>query len=99
VAAANGAGRFNFLITDGRTIAATACGDTLWYRSSAGAVTVASEPDDDGPGWTEVADKHLLTATAGLVDVRPFAETPGAPPRQHASTTESDVSTEGILAS
>ena len=31
--AAGVTGRFNFLLTDGRVIAATAAGDTLWYRS------------------------------------------------------------------
>ena len=72
VEAAGGTGRFNFLLTDGHSVAATACGDTLWYRASQGAVTVASEPDDDGPGWTEVPDRHVLTATtarcvAGIV--------------------------------
>jgi glutamine amidotransferase len=33
VESAGGTGRFNFLLTDGVTIAATACGDTLWYRA------------------------------------------------------------------
>ena len=32
VEAAGGTGRFNFLLTDGRTIVATTAGDTLWYR-------------------------------------------------------------------
>ncbi len=32
VEAAGGTGRFNFLLTDGQSVAATACGDTLWYR-------------------------------------------------------------------
>ena len=83
VEAAGGTGRFNFLLTDGPSIAATACGDTLWYRASQGAVTVASEPDDDGPGWTEVPDRHVLTATPALADAtaarrgsrRPAAQT------------------------
>ena len=34
VTAAGGTGRFNFLLTDGQSIAATACGDTLWYRQA-----------------------------------------------------------------
>ena len=34
VEAAGATGRFNFLLTDGQSIAATACGDTLWYRAS-----------------------------------------------------------------
>lgn len=63
--------RLNFLLTDGRTVAATAWGDTLWYRvrrGRAAAVVVASEPDDaagDGFGdWCEVPDRSLLLATA-----------------------------------
>src|SRR6185312_15611136 len=42
-------GRFNFLLTDGRVIAATAAGDTLFWRRRDGAVVVASEPGDDEP--------------------------------------------------
>lgn len=71
--AAGAAGRFNFLLTDGASIAATAAGDTLCYRAGDG-VTVASEPGDDGPGWTDVPDRHLLTAGPDGVLVRPLAE-------------------------
>jgi glutamine amidotransferase len=84
VEAAGGTGRFNFLLTDGHSIAATACGDTLWYRqvneeaatgspASGAAVVVASEPCDDAPGWVEVPGRHLLAATARGVSVRPLA--------------------------
>jgi glutamine amidotransferase len=72
-------GRFNFLWTDGMAIAATACGDTLWYRTTSGpaagadSVTVASEPGDDLPGWTEVPDEHVLTAVRGLVEMHPLS--------------------------
>ena len=77
VAAAGGTGRLNLLLTDGRSVAATAYGDTLWYRQrGTGSVTVASEPDDDGPGWTEVPDRHLLTATPAQVRVRPLSDLP-----------------------
>jgi glutamine amidotransferase len=106
---AGGTGRFNFLLTDGATIAATACGDTLWYRAgelrpaegpvhSAGgrsdgvlagnavlalsggmAVVVASEPSDDSPGWTEVPDRHVLSAVPGQVDVRPLGADASGP--------------------
>lgn len=72
-------GRFNFLLTDGEVIAATAAGDTLWYRAGAGRVVVASEPDDDGPGWVEVPGRSVLTATAGAIDVRAL-EAPGGRP-------------------
>jgi glutamine amidotransferase len=103
VEAAGGKGRFNFLLTDGLSIAATACGDTLWYRSPPGAVTVASEPDDDGPGWTEVPDRHVLTATPALAEARPLgstvplAEASAGPPPRRVPPTDSDISTEGIL--
>jgi dimethylhistidine N-methyltransferase len=73
VAAARPTARLNFLLTDGRCIAATAWGDTLWYRFRPGAVVVASEPDDvlgDGLGpWQEVPDRSLLLATTDGVRV------------------------------
>jgi glutamine amidotransferase len=62
-------GRFNFLLSDGEVIAATAAGDTLCYRLSGDSVVVASEPGDDEPGWTEVNDQCVLTATAAGVDI------------------------------
>jgi glutamine amidotransferase len=72
VEAAGGSGRFNFLLTDGRSIVATAAGDTLWYRRGSGGVTVASEPCDEEPGWTEVPDRRVLTAVPSGVSVRPL---------------------------
>jgi glutamine amidotransferase len=71
--AAGGTGRFNFLLTDGRSIVATTAGDTLWYRRADGGVTVASEPCDDEPGWTEVPDRQLLSAAPSQVTVRPLS--------------------------
>jgi glutamine amidotransferase len=62
-------GRFNFLLSDGEVIAATAAGDTLCYRLSGDSVLVASEPVDDEPGWTEVSDQCVLTATTAGVDI------------------------------
>jgi glutamine amidotransferase len=72
IEAAGGTGRFNFLMTDGRSVAATAAGDTLWYRQADGAVVVASEPGDDEPGWTEVPDRQVLTAAPDRVTIRPL---------------------------
>jgi gamma-glutamyl hercynylcysteine S-oxide hydrolase len=72
IESAGGSGRFNFLMTDGRSIAATVAGDTLWYRQSPGAVVVASEPGDDEPGWAEVPDRQVLTAAPDRVTVRPL---------------------------
>jgi glutamine amidotransferase len=110
VEAAGGAGRLNLLLTDGRSVAATAYGDTLWYRQAApsapgrdgaASVTVASEPDDDEPGWTEVPDRHVLTATRSLARVRPLSDLPAIGARSavqatgHVSTQATDhVSTQ-----
>ena len=94
VEAAGGTGRLNLLLTDGRSVAATAYGDTLWYRQrgrpGAASVTVASEPDDDGPGWTEVPDRHVLTATPSQVRVRPLAISTFTSCRHRRPTTPID---------
>jgi glutamine amidotransferase len=55
--------RLNLLASDGSSVAATAWGDTLFWRAAAGGVVTASEPADDEPGWTEVADRCLLHVT------------------------------------
>ena len=62
-AAAAGGGRVNLLLTDGTAIAATAWGASLTWRETSGGVVVASEPYDDEPGWHDVADRQLFTAT------------------------------------
>jgi gamma-glutamyl hercynylcysteine S-oxide hydrolase len=70
-------GRLNLLLTDGTTVVASAWGDTLWYRHQPGrSVLVASEPDDDDPGWREVADRTLLVATPATVQQTPLARVP-----------------------
>ncbi|TRV75750.1 ergothioneine biosynthesis protein EgtC [Streptomyces sp. 130] len=75
VAEASPASRLNLLLTDGRAIVATAWGDTLWHLTEPGRHTVvASEPYDDDPRWYEVADRTLLTATAGDVLLTPLKE-------------------------
>ena len=71
--AAGAGGRFNFLLTDGQVIAATAAGDTLFYRSAGAGVIVASEPGDDEPGWTEVPEGSVITATPHQVSVTELA--------------------------
>jgi glutamine amidotransferase len=68
-------GRFNFLLSNGEVIAATAAGDTLCYRLSGDSVLVASEPGDDEPGWTQLSDQCVLTATPSGVEVRPLPVT------------------------
>jgi glutamine amidotransferase len=65
-------GRFNLLLTDGQVIAATAAGDTLYYRHRGDTVVVASEPGNDEPDWAEVPDGSVVTAVPGHVDVDPL---------------------------
>jgi glutamine amidotransferase len=73
-------GRFNFLLTDGQSVAATAAGDMLWYRAGDGRTVVASEPGDDEPGWIEVTGRSVLSATAGAVQVQPIGTVGDRPP-------------------
>ena len=55
--------RLNLLATDGRSVVASAWGDTLLWRAAEGGVVAASEPSDDEDGWTEVPDRSLLVLT------------------------------------
>jgi len=54
--------RLNLMLTDGDTVVATACGDTLFTRHD-DAVVVASEPFDDSTAWQRVPDDSLVVAT------------------------------------
>lgn len=55
-------GRYNLLVCDGTTLAATTWGDSLFIRTEGQAVTIASEPCDDGPSWEPVPDRSLVHA-------------------------------------
>ncbi len=48
-------GRLNLLLSDGRVVAATAWGNSLFRDGT----FVASEPLDDGPGWRRVPDRTV----------------------------------------
>ena len=61
--------RLNLLLTDGDTVIATACGDTLFTRQADDATVVASEPFDDDPAWIAVDDGSLVVATRTSLDV------------------------------
>ena len=63
-ATATTGGRLNLVLTDGRALAATAFGDSLFVRTAPGTVLVASEPDDDDPAWSPVPERSLVEATA-----------------------------------
>jgi glutamine amidotransferase len=57
-------GRLNMLLTDGRRLAATRLGNSLFVRGA----TVVSEPLDDEPGWREVPDGSVVVAVADPAD-------------------------------
>lgn len=61
-------GRLNLMLTNGRGVAATAWGSSLFALEgtglAAGGIVVASEPCDDEAGWEAVADGSLLEASA-----------------------------------
>jgi len=65
VTAVSPGSRLNLVLTDGTTVVATACGDTLFTQRDDDAVIVASEPFDDDPGWSAVPDNSLVVATRG----------------------------------
>ena len=51
--------RLNLVLTDGRSVAATASGDSLFVRRGDG-VVVASEPFGDDGCWQTVPDRSLV---------------------------------------
>ena len=89
VAAAAPGSKLNLLLTDGAVVYATAWRHSLAVRIEPDAVTVASEPDDELPGWTPLPDEHLLVARPGHADVRPLAQLASATRHswEHVTTT------------
>jgi glutamine amidotransferase len=67
VARAAPGAKLNLLLTDGSRVYATAWRHALCYRLGPDSVLVASEPHDELPGWTSVADGWLLTGQPGRV--------------------------------
>jgi glutamine amidotransferase len=65
--------RLNLLLTDGRTLVATAWTHSLSTKVTSDSVVIVSEPWDDDPLWTAVPDRHIVTASAcpgPLLDIR-----------------------------
>jgi glutamine amidotransferase len=62
--------RLNLLLARPGELYATRCGDSLWTRHDEAGVVVVSEPYDEHPGWTEVAEGAVVGATPAGVDVR-----------------------------
>lgn len=67
-----GGGRLNLLASDGKRLAATRCGDSLFVRESAESVVIASEPTDDGSTWQTVPANSLVEADQNGVRVTPL---------------------------
>jgi glutamine amidotransferase len=74
VAEAAPGSRLNLLLTDGSTIVGTAWTHALWVRALPSGVVVASEPYDEDPGWQEVPNGRLVTATPSSVDMTEVGE-------------------------
>jgi gamma-glutamyl hercynylcysteine S-oxide hydrolase len=74
VAAAAPGSKLNLLLTDGAWVYATAWRHSLAVRTEPDAVTVASEPHDELPGWTAVPEGSLLVARPGHADTHPIDE-------------------------
>jgi gamma-glutamyl hercynylcysteine S-oxide hydrolase len=68
------ASRLNLLLTDGRTVVATAWWHALSVRLTEQSTLISSEPLDDDPAWQPVPDRHVVTATAGHADICPLTK-------------------------
>lgn len=72
---ARSGGRLNLVLTDGRVLAATRAGDSLWQLADGSRSIVASEPFDDDPAWVEVPERTVVTGTAGALTLQPLDPT------------------------
>ncbi|PWR14665.1 ergothioneine biosynthesis protein EgtC [Micromonospora sicca] len=73
VATATPGSRLNLLLTDGRTVVASAAGHALSVRTAGDSVLLASEPLDDDPDWRPVPEGQLVVATRAGVRTRALA--------------------------
>jgi glutamine amidotransferase len=64
VAAAAPGSRLNLMLTDGRTLVATAWTHALSTLVTEDCAVIASEPWDTDPRWTPVPDYHIVAASA-----------------------------------
>ncbi|MCW0215627.1 MAG: ergothioneine biosynthesis protein EgtC [Pseudonocardia sp.] len=80
VEAAAPGSRLNLLLTDGATIWGTAWDHALAVHTTPDATTVASEPIDTLPAWTQVPDRHLVVARPGRHELHPIDTRPPVPP-------------------
>ncbi len=73
-------GRLNLLLTDGHSITASTCGNSLFTLVddglAAGGVLVASEPLDDHHGWREVPACSIVEVAVGGLRTIPLTNGP-----------------------
>ncbi len=72
VAADDPEARLNILAADGSRLVATTWGDTLSVLRRDDGVVLASEPYDDGPGWQEIPDQHLVQIAGAHLQLTPL---------------------------
>jgi glutamine amidotransferase len=74
-------GKINLLLTDGTSIVASACGNSLFTLHddglAAGGVLVASEPLDDNASWTPVPPNSVVVATVAELHHEPLESAEG----------------------
>ena len=61
--------RLNLLVAEKGRLVATAMGDTLFLLEGPHGVLLASEPVDDDPAWSPIADGSLVVVTPDRVSV------------------------------
>jgi glutamine amidotransferase len=66
------AGPLNLLLSNGRCVAATAVGNSLFVLPRDGDVTIASEPLDDDARWQRVPDGSLVEADSRSLTMAPL---------------------------
>jgi glutamine amidotransferase len=66
--------RLNMALTDGRRVAATEHGESLFVRRADDRVEVASEPYDDDPAWEPVPPRTVVDAAIGRFATVPLGE-------------------------
>ena len=57
---AHGGGRLTMLAADGHAVAGVVCGEPLHLLRGDTGSMLAAEPDDDDPGWRELADRTVV---------------------------------------
>jgi gamma-glutamyl hercynylcysteine S-oxide hydrolase len=67
-----GGGRLNLLATDGAALAATTAGDSLFVRTDAHSVMLASEPCDGHPDWRMVPPDSLVESDDDGLRIMPL---------------------------